>query len=298
MINVKNVTKKFADFTVLNNINFQIDDSSIYGLVGYNGAGKTTLLKICAGIYQADEGLVEIDGENVFDNPIARAKVFFLPDEISFGINNNLERLKNFYKGYYPDFSEKVFYKLTGIMGLDTRKNLSSFSKGMQKQAQIIIAMSTMPKYLILDEVFDGIDPQKKDICKKLFVEYMAETGCSIIMSSHNLQDVAGICDHVAMINGSRLTLNVSVDDISSAFEKYRMIFKETVSESDFDSINYKKLEIEGNLVTLIVSSDFDISSLEYLNPIHTDSVMLSLEEVLLNEMEDKKYDIKSIFAQ
>lgn len=298
MIDIKNVTKKFADHTVLNDINFKVENSSIYGLVGYNGAGKTTLLKICAGIYQPDSGWVEIDGENVFDNPQAKSKVFFLPDEFSFGINNTLERLKNFYKGYYPDFSEKVFYKLVSVMGLNIMQNLSSFSKGMQKQAQIIIAMSTMPKYLILDEVFDGIDPQKKDICKKLFVEYMAETDCSIIMSSHNLQDVAGICDRVAMINGSRLTMDVSVDDAGSSYEKYRIIFQDCVSENDFAAVPYKKIEIEGNMAIIIAEKGYDFSCLNHLHPLHTDSVMLSLEEVLLNEMEDKKYDIKSIFAE
>lgn len=298
MIDIKNVTKKFGDLTVIQDVSFHVEESSICGLVGYNGSGKTTLLKICAGIYHAQEGCVEIDGEDVFDNPRVRAKVFFLPDEFSFGINNTLERLRKFYKGYYPSFSDKVFDKLVNIMELDTKKNLHSFSKGMQKQAQIIIAMSTMAKYLLLDEVFDGIDPQKKDVCKKLFVEYMAETGCSIIMSSHNLQDVAGICDRVAMINGHTLALDASVDSMSGAFEKYRIIFKDSVTKEDFKDIKYKKLETDGNMAEIIVDKEFDIAQLSSLNPVHTDSVTLSLEEVLLNEMEDKKYDIKSIFTE
>lgn len=298
MIEIKNVTKKFGDFTAIDNISMTVDKSSIYGLVGYNGAGKTTLLKTCAGIYLADEGSVLIDGENVYDNGKIRSKIFFVPDELYFPKGANLLKMKNFYKGYYENFSEKVFFKMADAMGLDLRKSLQSFSKGMQRQAEIVLAMSTRPKYMLLDEVFDGIDPQKRNLCKKLFIEYMAETDCAILMSSHNLQEVSDLCDHVALINGKNLALNVCVDDVSSAYRKYRLIFNREVTVGEFAHIAYKDIVIDNKMVSLIVSSELDSSVFDALNPIHTDSVTLSLEEVFLNEMEDRKYDISSIFSE
>ena len=171
MIEIKNVTKKFGDFTAIEDISFKVEESSIYGLIGYNGAGKTTLLKTCAGIYRADGGSVLINGENVYDNGKLRSDLFYVPDDLFFLKNASLNKMKAFYKGYYPNFSDRVFNNMVEAMGLDVKKNIGSFSKGMQRQAEVVLAMSTRPKYMLLDEVFDGIDPQKRNLCKKMFIE-------------------------------------------------------------------------------------------------------------------------------
>ncbi|MFR5875778.1 MAG: ATP-binding cassette domain-containing protein, partial [Eubacterium sp.] len=117
MIEIKNVTKRFGDFTAIDNISFTVEEASIYGLVGYNGAGKTTLLKACAGIYKVDEGEILINGENVYDNGKLRSDLFFVADEMYFPKNFNMNKLRKLYKGYYPDFSDKIFYNMTQAMG-------------------------------------------------------------------------------------------------------------------------------------------------------------------------------------
>lgn len=297
MIEIKNLTKKYGSFTAIEDISFTVDKSSIYGLVGYNGAGKTTLLKTAAGMLKADDGEILFDGENIFDNGLVRSNLLYVPDEAYFIKGASLERMGKFYKDYYPNFSTKVFRNMTEAMGLDPKKNLGSFSKGMQRQAVVILALSTMPKYMLLDEVFDGIDPHKRNLCKKIFLEYMAETGCSIIMSSHNLQEISDLCDHVALINGKKLAMNVSVDDASNAYVKYRLIFDRDIDKSIFDGIENKGINIDNKFATIIVPSNFNDNRLASLRPIHMDSVTLSLEEVFLNEMEDKDYDISKIFC-
>ncbi len=297
MIEIKNLTKKYGSFTAIEDISFTVDKSSIYGLVGYNGAGKTTLLKTAAGMLKADDGEILFDGENIFDNGLVRSNLLYVPDEAYFIKGASLERMGKFYKDYYPNFSSKVFKNMTEAMGLDPKKNLGSFSKGMQRQAVVILALSTMPKYMLLDEVFDGIDPHKRNLCKKIFLEYMAETGCSIIMSSHNLQEISDLCDHVALINGKKLAMNVSVDDASNAYVKYRLIFDRDIDKSIFDGIENKGINIDNKFATIIVPSNFNDNRLASLRPIHMDSVTLSLEEVFLNEMEDKDYDISKIFC-
>lgn len=297
MIEIKNLTKKYGSFTAIEDISFTVDKSSIYGLVGYNGAGKTTLLKTAAGMLKADDGEILFDGENIFDNGLVRTNLLYVPDEAYFIKGASLERMGKFYKDYYPNFSSKVFRNMTEAMGLDPKKNLGSFSKGMQRQAVVILALSTMPKYMLLDEVFDGIDPHKRNLCKKIFLEYMAETGCSIIMSSHNLQEISDLCDHVALINGKKLAMNVSVDDASNAYVKYRLIFDRDIDKSIFDGIENKGINIDNKFATIIVPSNFNDNRLASLRPIHMDSVTLSLEEVFLNEMEDKDYDISKIFC-
>ncbi len=298
MIEINSVTKKFGDFTAIEDISFKVEEASIYGLVGYNGAGKTTLLKTCAGIYKPEGGGVFVNGENIYDNDKIRKDLFFVPDDLCFFRGYNLIKMKKFYKGYFPNFDEKVFNNMVSAMGLDPKKSIHSFSKGMQRQAEIILAMASRPKYLLLDECFDGIDPQKRNLCKKIFIEYMAESGCSMIMSSHNLQEVSDLCDHVALINGKRLTMDVSVDDITAAYRKYRLIFNQKAEKSMFDGIANKGITIDGKLATIIVASSPEYEAkLAALNPIHIDSINLSLEEVFLNEMEANDYDITKIFS-
>ncbi|MCD7796562.1 MAG: ABC transporter ATP-binding protein [Clostridiales bacterium] len=275
-----------------------VGESSIYGLVGYNGAGKTALLKICAGIYKTDGGAVYIGGENVYDNGVLRADMLYIPDDLYFLPGANLLKMKKFYKGYFPNFSDSVFDNMVDAMGLNAKKNIASFSKRIQRQAQIALAMATKPKYVLLDEVFDGIDPQKGSLCKNIFLEYMAKTGCSMILSSHNLGELSDLCDHIALINGRKLALNVSVDDVSTAYKKYRMIFAENAQKSLFDGIENKGITIDGRTASIIVSTNFDSTRLNELRPIHIDSVNLSVEEIFLNEMEDKKYDIAKIFSE
>lgn len=262
MIEIKNVTKKYGNYVAVEDISFKVEESSIYGLVGYNGAGKTTLLKTAAGILKPESGEVLFDSQNVYDNGKVRSSLLYVPDEVYFVKGASLQKMGKIYKGYFPNFNSKVFKNMTEAMGLDPKKNIGSFSKGMQRQAEVVLAMSTMPKYMLLDEVFDGIDPLKRNLCKKIFIEYMAETGCSMIMSSHNLQEIADLCDHVALINGKKLAMNVSVDDASSAYVKYRLIFDRDIDKSIFDGIENKGITIDNKLATIIVPSSFDNGAL------------------------------------
>ncbi|MBQ4644854.1 MAG: ABC transporter ATP-binding protein [Clostridia bacterium] len=298
MIEFVNVTKKFGDFTAVEDISFKVEPSSIYGLIGYNGAGKTTLLKTAAGIYKAEGGKVLLDGENTYDNDNNRRDLFYIPDDLYFPMNANVLSMAKFYADYHPDFSFKTLEKLLEVYGLDGKKKIRGFSKGMQRQAEIILALASRPKYLLLDETFDGLDPQKKEITKKLFMEYMAETEASLIISSHNLSELSDLCDNVGLINGKKLTMDCSVYDISQNYSKFRLIFDRQITEDDFKHIQYKSLEIDGRVAMIIFEKNADEQrhKLNALLPMAIDEYRLTMEEVFLNEMEEKKYDITKIF--
>ena len=300
MIEFVNVTKKFGDFTAVEDISFKVQPSSIYGLIGYNGAGKTTLLKTAAGIYKADEGKVLMDGADTFDNDTVRKDLFYIPDDLYFPMNASIYSMADFYDDYHPNFSKKTLKNLLEVYGLDGKKKIRGFSKGMQRQAELILALASRPKYLLLDETFDGLDPQKKEVTKKLFMEYMAETEASLIISSHNLSELSDLCDNVGLINGKKLTMDCSVYDISKNYSKFRLIFDREVTETDFKNISYKSLEIDGRVAMIIFEKNADEQrhKLNALLPMAIDEYQLTMEEVFLNEMEDKKYDITKIFEK
>ncbi len=299
MIEIRNVTKKFGDFTAIEDLSMKIDKSSVYGLVGYNGAGKTTLLKTIAGVYKADGGEVLIDGVNSYDSTQAKKKIFFVPDDIYFEAYSTISKMAKFYSGYYEDFSYNLLDRLCEVFGLDKNAKLNSFSKGMQRQAELILGLATNPKILLLDESFDGLDPAKRNLMNKMLIEYSADRECSIIISSHNLHELTEICDHIALINGKKIVMDCCVDDISASRCKFRLAFPDEKTEKDFEGLTYSKFKQDGRIVTFTMkgNADGNEEKLKAFNPLLIERYPLTLEEIFLEEMEGTDYDFNEIFG-
>ncbi|MDD6276639.1 MAG: ABC transporter ATP-binding protein [Clostridia bacterium] len=300
MIEICNITKKFDDFTAIEDLSFTVGDSSVHGLVGYNGAGKTTLLKIIAGIYRQDNGTVRIDGTDVFKNPHIKEEMFYVPDDLYFSIGSNMESMAKFYKSYYPKFCMDTFHNLANLFGLDTKKRLFGFSKGMQRQAEMVLALASMPKVILLDECFDGLDPAKRNMTRKLLLDYMAEKNCSVIISSHNLHELADMCDHIALINGKKIAMNCSVDDMNGTRCKFRLIFADDRDREHFNAIdNLKNFKKDGKIISFTVSDKVEQAReiIHAMNPLLVEEFPLTLEEIFLDEMEDTDYDFEKIFS-
>lgn len=299
MIEVKNIVKKFGDFTAVDGISFTVDNGSIFGLVGYNGAGKTTLLKTMAAVYKADEGVTLIDDKNTFTQSEVRREMFFVPDDVWFEPFSTIQKMAKFYAGYYPNFSFETLDKLCEVFKLDKNAKLNAFSKGMQKQAEMILGMSTNPKVLLLDESLDGLDPAKRNVMNSMIVDYVAQRECSVIISSHNLYEIADLCDHVALINGKKIAFSCSVYDIGADRCKFRLVFKEDKTKEDFADFDIKKFKADGKIITVSLKGNAQENEekLKQLNPILIEKFPLSLEEIFLEEMEGSDYDFKDIFS-
>lgn len=302
MIEVQGVTKKFGDFTAISDISFAVGDGSLYGLIGYNGAGKTTLLKTITGVYKAEAGRVLLDGEDAFDNERMKQHMFYVPDDIYFQPYANMEKMAKFYNGYYPDFSFETFRKLADVFGLDTRARLNGFSKGMQRQAEIVLGFATQPSFMLFDETFDGLDPAKRALIKNLINEYMQEKNASIIVSSHDLHELEGLCDHFGLINGKKLVLDSSITELSENRAKFRLVFPTDVTEEQITALGIavKSFKKDGKIVVITAKGNEQeiAQKLNALAPAVVESMPLSLEEVFLDEMEGTEYDFAEIFAK
>lgn len=299
MITVKNITKIFDEYTAIDDLSFEVGNSSVYGLVGYNGAGKTTLLKVIAGVYMPEKGSVEFDGVDIAAHPEVKQKMFYVPDDLYFGITATMKSMASYYQDFYPEFSIETFIKLSELFGLDIKKRISGFSKGMQRQAELVLALSSMPKIILLDECFDGLDPAKRNLTKKILLDYMAEKECSVIISSHNLHELADMCDHIALINGQKIAIDCAVDDMNGSRCKFRLAFREDVTEDMFRGIEYKNFRADGKIISFTVSKNLDAAEerIMELNPVLVERFPLSLEEIFLEEMEDTDYDFEKIFS-
>ena len=302
MIKINSVTKKYDDYVAIENINIEVDDTSVFALTGFNGSGKTTLLNICAGVVKADEGAVLLDGSDAFDNDNERKKLFYISDNMFFPPTATVKSGAKFYADNYPDFSFDVFNAILEIFEINSKKTIRSLSKGMKKQVQLAIGFAAKPKYLLIDETFDGLDPQKKQLLKKLILEYINETNASVLIASHNLAEVSDICDHVAIINGKTVVLNSAIEDVSENFRKVLVTFKNEITEKELENINYHRIKISGKTAMIIVCGDVEseINKLNNMEITSLDSERLTLEEVFIEETEaeSKNEKIKSIFKK
>lgn len=304
MIELSNVVKKFDSYIVLDNVNLSIKEGTAFGLLGSNGAGKSTILRLLCGIYGANQGTVTIDGQEVYNNPKVKERVFFIDDETIQFAHYTLKELKDFYKGFYPNFSEELFEKLRTTINLPLNKKTSTFSKGMKRQAIVIIALACQTDYLLLDEAFDGLDPTMRIIVKRMLVDAMIDHQLTTIISSHNLKEINEICDSVALLHQGKIVFSRELDSVKSNIHKVQVVFppiSETLPQSytkeDFPELDILHFEQNHSVYHIIIRGTVEEIKQKFSNkhPIVLDVIPLTLEEIFIYEMEVLGYDFKGI---
>ncbi|MCL2202857.1 MAG: ABC transporter ATP-binding protein [Defluviitaleaceae bacterium] len=292
MIRIENLTKTFDGFTALDGLSLHVKQGSIYGMVGVNGAGKTTAIKHLAGLYRQESGDVSIDGAPVFDNALLKSRVGYIPDELYFFPFYTMRMQHNFLRRLYSPWgrwNEERYGKMLALMGLDEKRRLGKFSKGMQKQAAFIFAMSAMPDVLLLDEPIDGLDPLVRKVVFELIIEDVAQRGLTVLISSHNLKEMDGICDAVGIIKAGRMGIERDLDDLKADVHKIQVAFP--VGEAGEFSLLGPDIQIlhrekRGGVELLVVRGAHDLveAKIKAMNPLLYDHLPLTLEEVFVYE--------------
>ncbi|MBM4762761.1 ABC transporter ATP-binding protein [Bacillus sp. B15-48] len=300
MIEMKNVSKNFDRYKAVENVSLSIQKGSIYGLIGSNGAGKTTLIKLLSGIYLQEQGSVTIDGETVFENIALKQKIFYIPDQPYFLSQYTTLEMANFYKSIYPSWSDERFQKLVSSFELDVKKKIHSFSKGWQRQAAFILALSTKPEIMILDEPMDGLDPVVRKKIKNLLIQDVADREMTILISSHNLREIEDICDHIGIIHKGKIIIEKELDDLKSDVHKIQIAYKGEFPENSFKNLSILHQEKRGSVFLCIVrGKDDEIQEqIRNSNPVIFDLLPLTLEEIFIYEMGDIGYAIENIIVK
>ncbi|MBX7181135.1 MAG: ATP-binding cassette domain-containing protein [Bacteroidia bacterium] len=220
IIDVRNVTKRYHGHTALENVTISVNEGSVFGLLGPNGAGKTSLIRIINQITGPDEGQVLFKGETL--QPKHTAMIGYLPEER--GLYKKMEvgeqalylaRLKGLSR---KDALAKLKYWFERFEIQDWwKKKVEELSKGMAQKVQFIVTVLHEPPLLILDEPFSGFDPINANLIKNEILE-LQKKGSTIIFSTHNMSSVEEMCDHIALINKSKVVLDGNVNDIRKQF--------------------------------------------------------------------------------
>lgn len=235
MLEIKNVTKKYSNKVALKNISLKLNDGEIFGFIGHNGAGKTTLIKAIVGIHSFDEGNILIDGLSIMEDELEyKKKIAYIPDNPD--LYENLKGIDylNFIADIY-EVSEEKREELITLYGkkfaiYDNLGDLiSSYSHGMKQKLAIISGLIHEPKVLILDEPFVGLDPLSSKILKDIMKE-LCENGTTIFFSSHVLEVVEKLCDHVGIIKNGKLIKAGTTKEITES-EDLESVFLELTNE-------------------------------------------------------------------
>ena len=296
MINIENVTKSFPSKVVFSNVSITIKNKSIFGLVGINGAGKSTFLRCLTNVYNFDEGKVLIDNHDSSEAEV-KNNIFFLNDDPFFLRTDTPLTLASFYKAFYPNFDEHYYRNMLTSLKIEEKGKVVNFSKGMRRQAAVICAISAGTEYLLLDEVFDGLDPTMRLVVRKMLVDAMADTGLTVVMSSHNLGEIEGFCDRVGLLFNGSLVFNREIDTLKGSVHKVQAAFAREVTRDDFKDIEIMNIKKQGSVYNIIVKGDEAKikQRAEELGAMLCDIVPLSLEEVFIYELEVLGYDFDGI---
>ena len=298
MIEIKNLSKAFEKNFALKKLNFQVGDGSVFALVGSNGSGKSTLLRTISGVYQPTAGDVLIDGKPIFENPQLKDQVYFVADVPFFYNGTTLDNASNLLSKIHSGWSEETYLRLCSIFPIDRRGKLINMSKGMQRQASLILALSAKPKYLLLDEIFDGLDPVIRRLVKQLIINDVSDRGMSVIIASHNMRELEDICDHIAFLHRGNLVVEDDVDEIKTQVHKFHAAFDRDFDQNEIiGGLEILNIKRSGNLISFTAKGNKeDIEKIiKAQEPIFMESLPLTLEEIFMCEMEVAGYDIENI---
>ncbi len=293
MIKVENLCKSFDKVKALNNISISTEKGKIFGLVGSNGCGKTTLLKHISGIYVQDSGIINYDNQIINKNSELSQDMYFIQDNIYFPRNYSLLRLFEYEKLFYKNISKERFDKLVKFFALDPKKMLNKMSKGQKKQAAFVMAMTTCPKVLLLDEIVDGLDAVIRRKFWDVLIEDILENETTVIISSHDLKELDNICDRVAIMHEGEIIKEEELEKLKEETKRVQFAVEGEFSMPKEQSYSIIKNIKIGSVNICTIKGDLEEFK-KYLYSNYSvlifDVLAINLEEIFIAELREKNY--------
>ena len=217
LVSCKNLSKNYGKFVALKNINLDIPEGKIIGLLGQNGSGKTTLLKLINELLVPTSGEIIVKGEKIGIN--SKKIISYLPENSYLDLNMKVNEVINYFADFYSDFDKETAYKLLDDLKIDAGNKLSTMSKGTREKVQLILAMSRKADLYILDEPIGGVDPATRDYILDTILNNFKE-GASVILSTHLISDIERILDEVIFIKEGEIYLTGNANELRNKKNK------------------------------------------------------------------------------
>ncbi len=298
IIEVKNISKRFNDKLVLDNISYEVKEGEIFGFIGPNGAGKSTLINIMTSLLTPDNGTIEICGYDILTEPIkAKECMGYVPQELALmedlNAYDNLEFFGALYGLKGKLLKERIAEALK-VTGLEEtkRQKVKKFSGGMKRRLNIAVSILHHPKVLILDEPTVGVDPQSRNHIFSFIKNICKEWGTTVIYTSHYMEEIEELCKRVFIIDlgkevsyGDREEIKASVFSNNKVIIETQEISGETIMKlKDVEGMD--KVSDKDNVLTLTIDSKFKLASvLSLLEKERVNIKKISYEEAKLEDV-------------
>lgn len=228
LLECRSLTKRYGNFTALNNIGFSLERGKIVGLLGPNGSGKTTLIKLINGLLKPTEGEIYING--LRPCPETRAVVAYLPDKEYLNDYMKVSELLDFFADFYDNFDKNRAFQMLDHLQISPQLRLKTLSKGTKEKVQLILTMSRRADLYVLDEPIGGVDPAARDYILNTIISNYEEHS-TVLISTHLIADIESVLDDVIFIQNGQIRLHSTVDDIrmnegKSVDGLFREVFK------------------------------------------------------------------------
>ncbi|MDF2673397.1 MAG: export transporter ATP-binding protein [Clostridiales bacterium] len=299
-IEVKNLTKRFSDKLVLDNISLKIEEGEIFGLLGPNGAGKSTLINLIIGLIKADNGDVIVGGHSISKEPIkVREQIGVVPQEIALFESLNARDNLEYWGGLYGLKGEKLKERIDEaikIAGLEDnlKKKVKTYSGGMKRRLNVVAAMMHHPEILIMDEPTVGVDPQSRNHIFQVVKEMNKNHNATIIYTSHYMEEVEHLCSNIFILDLGKEVAFGTKEQLKRMVQDDKVFRIKATGDLNSLMFSLKKnskirgIEKESDGLKIITSADLNLN--EVLNEIQTSNLQIknlgidepSLEEVFL----------------
>ena len=220
VIEISQLTRRFGNKTALAGIDLSLPRGGVYGLVGANGAGKTTLIKHILGMMRAERGTVRVFGRDPVADPVGvLSRIGYLSEEHDLPAWMTIAELARYSRAFYPAWDPAYAEELRDAFALDANAKVKTLSKGQKARAGLLVALAHRPELLLLDEPSSGLDPiVRKDILGAI-LRTIADEGRTVLFSSHLLEEVEQVADHVTMINHGTIVMSAPLREIKAAHQ-------------------------------------------------------------------------------
>lgn len=300
ILSTENLHKHFGEVKALDGVSCQIGGASIFGLIGSNGAGKSTFLRLAAGVYKPTSGKMLYRGEPVYENAKAKQSIQFVSDDPFFHFDN-LEKMSALYRSLYLNWDQTLYEELLHIFPLGEQDRLDRMSRGMRRQAAVLLAVASNPKLLLMDEAFDGLDPVMRQNLKRVLARQVIDRQMTVLIASQNLRELEDFCDHVGLLHEGGLLFVEELDTLRLSIVKVQAAFKDAVSETTLSALGLSILQFKtkGSIIEILArNTEEEIrGALEQLEPLLLDILPLSLEEVFIYELSLKNYAVSELLS-
>lgn len=299
MIEVKSLSKGYEDSgkEAVQNINIHVEKGTIHGLIGHNGSGKTTIIKCLTGIFSPDEGVVQIDGEDVYNNVKIKQEIGYVADSNQMFRRYKIRQLAKMYKKMYPGFSMEDFWALNKIFNINLEKKVTQLSKGQQMRVSFMLNMARNPKVMILDEPTSGLDAMAKKDLLDILVSAVENNKMTVLISSHHLGELEKICDSITVISHGRVQIEDDLDEVKAQISKYQVVFPGGAPEELYHQGDVVHMSNVGSVYTVVMPNtvtDFQ-DSMRALGAVLVEQMPVGLEEsfIYMNKIADREREQK-----